>query len=100
MNCKNTKLGFLVAAALMSMNHAAKAQFSAKTPKKFVPLEQLSTEERAKYERLINELESLITIDWDSVIIGIDENGKLVLRSRSIDEIKGIANPSCWTAPY
>lgn len=33
MNCKNTKLGFLVAAALMSMNHAAKAQFSAKTPK-------------------------------------------------------------------
>ena len=100
MKSTKTKMGLLVAAALMNMSHTAKAQSSMRPIEKFIPLEQLPAEERAKYEQLIHDLESVIRIDWESVILGVDENGKLVLRSRSVEEMKHLANPSCWTAPY
>ncbi len=53
---KNTKLKFLVAAALMGLSHAAQAETPSVSEGKFTPLEQLSTDQRIQYEQLIREL--------------------------------------------
>ena len=95
---KSKKMGLLVAAALMSMS-AAKAQESEKTVGRFIPLEQLPTEERAKYEQLIREIEAFVRIDWESVTLGVAEDGKLIIRSRDSVPMKHLANPSTWTSP-
>lgn len=94
---KNTKLKFLVAAALMGLNHAAQAETPSVTDGKFTPLEQLSTDQRSQYDQLIRELMRNVRIDWKSVILGIDENGTLVIRARRPGETLESAEPSCWT---
>lgn len=96
---KSKKMGLLVAAALMSMSAVAKAQDNEKEVGRFIPLEQLPTEERAKYEQLIREIEAVIRIDWESVTLGVDEDGKLIIRSREAMPMKHLANPSTWTSP-
>lgn len=93
------KLGLLVAAALMGLGHAAKAQTPIIQNGKFTPLEQLSTDERARYEQLIRDLERFVRIDWESVVLGVDEKGNLVIRGRNSGELKSVIEPSCWTAP-
>lgn len=94
------KLGLLVAAALLGMGHAAKAQVPIIPNGKFTPLERLSTDERARYEQLIRDLERVVRIDWESVILGVDENGNLVLRGKNSAGLESVSEPSCWTAPY
>ena len=95
------KLGLMVAAALLGMGHAAHAQMPI-IPKdgEFTPLERLSTDERARYEQLIRYMERTMRIDWESVTLGVDENGNLVLRGRNSVGLESVSEPSCWTAPY
>lgn len=95
----NTKLRFLVAAALMGLSHTAQAEAPSVSDGKFTPLEQLSTDQRSQYQQLIRELMRNVRIDWNSVILGIDENGTLVIRARKPGETLDRAEPSCWTLP-
>lgn len=94
------KMALLVAAALMGMNHAAQAKDSVSPNGRLTPLERLSTEERSRYEQLIRELEQTVRIDWESVILAVDENGNLVIRGRNSLDLEAVREPSCWAAPY
>ncbi|MFP5458495.1 MAG: hypothetical protein ACLGG7_07165 [Bacteriovoracia bacterium] len=93
------KLGLVIAAALVGMNQAAQAQVPI-IPNKFVPFERLSPDIRAYYEKQIRELEKNAQIDWESVILGVDENGVLTLKDRKSVELEMVSEPSCWTAPF
>lgn len=99
MKNEKPKLGILVAAALLGIGQAAHAQNSALPEGKFTPLERLSSNERARYEPLIRNLDQAVRIDWESVILGVDENGNLVLRDRKSLELELVSEPSCWTSP-
>lgn len=100
MKTEKSKMGSLVALALIGLSHAAQAQVPIVPRMKFTPLEQLSLEQRSQYEPLIRTLDQSVRIDWGSVILGVDENGKLVIRDRKSVDIEAVSEPSCWTAPY
>lgn len=93
------KLGLIVAAALVGLGQAVQAQVPI-IPDKFVPLERLSPDARAYYEKQIRELEKNAQIDWESVILGVDENGILTLKDRKSVDLEMVSEPSCWTAPF
>lgn len=97
---KNTKpkLGLLVAAALIGVSHTSQAQTST-AQEEFVPLEKLSPEARVFYEQQVHELEQNMRIDWESVILGVDGKGILVLKDRRSANLDMVAEPSCWTNP-
>lgn len=96
---KNTKskMALLVAAALMGLNQPAQAGEQRQSTGKFIPLEQLSPNERHRVEQIIRTLEGIVRIDWSSVIIGVDENGNLVLRARTSVDLAPAGEPSCWS---
>ncbi len=58
-------------------------------------LENLSPQDRAAVQERIRVLDQQIKIDWNSVIIGINEKGEIVLLPRAGCEPQA-ANPSCW----
>lgn len=82
----------LVVSALMGVGTAAQAS----APVVFTPLEALAPEQRAVFVAQLEALAKEIQIDWSSVVAGVDENGKLVLRARSEIELREGAQPSCF----
>jgi hypothetical protein len=94
MKAKNSKAGLLVAAALVSFGSVATAQEGQSA--RFVPLERLHPQDRAMLAERLREIESVVKIDWNTVIAGVDEEGHLVLKDRKFLDIGVVANPSCW----
>lgn len=94
MKSNRSKIGLLVAAALMGMSHAASA--NTEQGEDFTPLERLAPEERALFEKRIQVLERAVRIDWKTVIIGVNTNGELTLRDRKSVDVQDISQPSCW----
>ena len=76
---KNTKFSTMVAAAIMSLGQASVA----KAEGNFVPLESLRPEDRAAFQNDLCHLHKSVQIDWASVVVGVDENGKIVFRPRT-----------------
>ena len=94
MKMKNSKAGALVAAALMGLGSVATAQENQAA--RFIPLERLHPQDRAMLAERIREIEDVVKIDWNTVIAGIDEDGRLVLKERKFLDIGVVSNPSCW----
>lgn len=94
MKAKNSKAGMLVAAALMSFGSAATAQEG--QPARFIPLERLHPQDRAVLAERLREIEGVVKIDWKTVIAGVDEEGRLVLKDRKLFDPGIVSNPSCW----
>lgn len=94
MKVLKSKLGFLVA-ALLGVSTAAQSQVQG-VADRFIPLENLSPETRAQYEKQLVELEGNPTIHWDSVVAGINESGVLILKDRDSYNLDIVSSPSCW----
>ena len=94
------KLSSIVAAALMGLGSTAFAQGQANPDGQFIPLENLSHADRSIYEQHFRNLEQSVRIDWDSVILGVNEKGQMVLKDRKSLQIQMVAEPSCWTSPF
>lgn len=94
MRIAKSKLGFLVT-ALLGISQAAQTQVPV-APDKFIPLEKLSPEIRALYGKRIFELEQNANINWDTIVVGIDEKGALILKDRHSSNIEIVSSPSCW----
>ena len=92
MKASKPKMTAVVAAAMMSLSHVAKADEQSK----ITLLEQLSPQDRAAVEERIRILDQQIKIDWNSVIVGLNEKGEIVLIPRHGCGEARIAEPSCW----
>jgi len=92
MNSNEKKLKALVTVALLSLGGVAQAKGDAS----FIPMEELNAKERSFYEPQLKALGDIAIIDWSSVVAGVDEGGKLILRDRKSYEMSAIGAPSCW----
>lgn len=92
MKASKPKMAAVVAAAMMSLSHVAKADEQSK----ITLLEQLSPQDRAAVEERIRILDQQIKIDWNSVIIGLNEKGEIVLLPRNMCPSR-VGEPSCWS---
>lgn len=91
------KLGLLVA-ALLTMGQAAQANSSKSedTQEEFAPFETLAPEYRDLLRPQIELLRKTVKIDWDSVAIGINKKGELILKGKTAAGLENAANPTCW----
>lgn len=94
MRTTKPKLSALVAAALVGVSQTAVAD--SQGPQAFIPIEKLSPQERMTLKPRIESLYHNMNIDWDSIAIGLNEKGELVLRGRSTFEDRDVPEPSCW----
>lgn len=62
----------------------------------FTPIEKLPPEQRQILIELVNELSKTLNIDWDEIVIGVDENGKPTLMPKSKLELPQVAAPSSF----
>lgn len=97
MKDNNTKLGLLIA-ALLTMGQASNADDSKAESKLelFAPIETLAPEHRAALFPQVDLLRRTVKIDWNSVAIGINQKGELVLKSKEAAKMGSTANPTCW----
>ncbi len=65
---------------------------------KFIPLEQLPPEQRIILTEKLNNLLKDVNIDWDEIVVGVDENGKLTLKLKSECEMRELSSPSSFAA--
>lgn len=63
---------------------------------KFIPLEQLPPEQRMILTEKLNNFLKEVNVDWDEILVGIDENGKLTLKLKSECKMSPLSNPSCF----
>ncbi len=97
MNDNNSKMGLLVAALLsLSQTTQAESLTVQNSIEEFAPLESLSADYRAMLHPQIEFLRKTIKIDWNSVAIGINPKGELVLKGREASKLEKAASPTCW----
>ena len=97
MKDNKAKLGLLIA-ALLTIGQASNAgdQNSENSQEEFAPIEVLTPEHRANLLPQIELLRKTIKIDWNSIAIGINPKGELVLKSKEAAKMGSTANPTCW----
>lgn len=100
-----TKLGAIVATVLSmtsgvsiaSTNSDSKPEQQEQIKEhKFIPLEQLTPEERAKVYEKLRIISSMIEIDWESISVGVNAKGQVVLKGANSNELVPLGNPTCW----
>lgn len=98
MKDNKAKLGLLVA-ALLTMGQVSNAgdQNAENNQDEFAPFETLAPEHRASLIPQIELLRKSIKIDWNSVVIGINQKGELVLKGKVASKLGPVSNPTCWT---
>ena len=62
----------------------------------FTPIEKLPPEQRQMLIELANELTKTLNIDWDEIVIGVDENGKPTLMTKSKAGLSEMSSPSSF----
>ncbi|HPI41266.1 MAG TPA: hypothetical protein PLJ21_10720 [Pseudobdellovibrionaceae bacterium] len=94
---KTTAFNALVAAALLGVLPAHAMDQS--EGRDFVPYEQLQPEQRMILQEKVKALLEHFKIDFSSVKVGIDLDGNLILKGRTLEEIKlnPAGTPTCWT---
>ena len=97
MKDNKTKMGLLVA-ALLALGQAAQAESSKieNLQEEFAPIETLTPEYRAMLHPQIEMLRKTVKIDWNSVAIGINPKGELVLKGNASTRTGTTASPTCW----
>lgn len=97
MNDNNSKMGLLVA-ALLSLSQTAQAENMnlQNSLEEFAPLESLSPDYRAMLHPQIELLRKTIKVDWNTIAIGINPKGDLVLKGKDLSKIEKAASPTCW----
>lgn len=94
MKNRKSELSLIVTAALIGISSTGLAQQNSTSL--FTPIEQLDPQSRSILVEKIQQIEKVVKIDWQTIVIGIDENGDLILKERKIINRGPVANPSCW----
>jgi len=95
MKSNKTQMALVVAAALLSLNHA-KAETITITSL-FTPIEDLNTEDRLVVQKRV-EAETVAIkkkIDWEKSIIGVNEKGQIEVREKASMKLQMVAQPTC-----
>ena len=103
---KKTKLGVLFATLLSlpptasnaSKDQAPQDQFEQEQAQKqtFTPLEELDPQLRGQILDKIQIISTFVEIEWDTVIIGINEKGQIVFKEINSIDMTPLRNPTCW----
>lgn len=64
----------------------------------FTPLENLPPEVRQQIVEKLNELTKNIKIDWEHIVVGINENGELTLKSKDEACLPLLSAPSSFSS--
>jgi hypothetical protein len=88
-----TQMALVVAAALLSINHA-KAETITITSQ-FTPIEDLNIGDRLKVLKQIEIESPKNKIDWAKSIIGINEKGQIEVREKISLKLQLVASPTC-----
>lgn len=97
-----SKLGIMVATFLamapgISMADPVQQQEQGQASKStFIPIEELSPELRAQIFERIRIVSTLIKIDWETIVVGVNEKGEVVLKAKSETDLQVLGNPTCW----
>lgn len=97
MKKSKSKSKLLIALALLSVGQISKA--NEVQGSRFIPLEQLHPNDRMDYAARIRKIETIVKIDWGTVVAGVDETGALVFKNREILDNNVVASPSSWVGP-
>ena len=84
-----------VLATLVGLGQIARADGGGR---QFIPIEQLPPETRQQVSSTLLELTKGLKIDWDSVVVGVDENGQICLRAKSETSLPTVDGFSCGTS--
>ena len=91
MKAKNAKSAAVI--ALMSLLHGTSAFAEGHT---FTPLENLPPEQRQEITEKLNKVASEVdNIDWDELVVGVNEHGKITFRNKSEAEMQVMGSFSC-----
>lgn len=83
-----------VLAALMGTSQNAYADAC---DKQFTLIEELAPALRQKVSAELTEMMKYLDIDWESIVAGVNENGRICLRAKTEVQCQQIAGFSCAT---
>ena len=92
-NGSTTKSAALL--ALMGLIKVSTAQADGHT---FTPIENLPPEQRQVISEKLDEITKNINVDWDNIVVGVDENGELTMAPKSQINLGGVSSPSSFGA--
>ena len=100
MKSNKTQMALVVAAALLSLNHA-KAETITITSL-FTPIEDLNTEDRLVVQKRVDAgtIATKQKIDWAKSIIGVNEKGQIEVREKLSMKLQIVAQPTCLAGGF
>ena len=84
-----------VLAALVGLSQFAEA---ADGPHTFTPIDELPAQTRQEVSASLTDLLKNLSVDWDTVVVGVNENGEIVLRAKTAND-KATISYSCYGSP-
>lgn len=82
-----------VLAALMATSQSAHADAC---KKQFTLIEELAPDLRQKISTELTEMMKYMDIDWHTIVAGVNENGRICLRTKAEVQCQQIAGSSCY----
>lgn len=89
---------FATATAFAALVGVAQISRADEGARQFTPMEELSPDIRMQLSSTIFELTKDVEIDWDSVVVGLDEDGFIWFRAKSETGTRSSGNFSCATS--
>jgi hypothetical protein len=88
----NTKMS----AALVALMGLIKVSTAQADGHSFTPIENLPPEQRQVITEQLNELTKNINVDWEHIVVGVDENGKITIAPKEAVPQAHISSPSSF----
>ena len=82
-----------VLAAIVGLSHIAKADPG---DQQFIPAEELAPEIRQQINSEVMQMTKHIHMDWDSIVVGINEKGEISIRSKLEVQLQATGGFSCY----
>jgi len=89
------KTNIAALAALVSMIQIPHAYADGSS---FTPLENLPPEQRQQISEKLNDLAKNMEIDWDNIVVGIGESGRITFRNKEDVRLQAAGGFSCLAA--
>ena len=78
-------------AALLALMGLMKVSTAHADGHSFTPIENLPPEQRQAVAEQVDELTKNINVDWDNVVVGVDETGKPMMLPKSDFDLASIS---------
>jgi hypothetical protein len=90
---KNILATTAVLAALVGLSQIAQADSGCHT---FTPIDELPPQTRQEINARLEDLLKNIEVDWDGIVVGINEGGEITIRAKSETDMKAMGSYSCY----